>query len=240
VKRPHVIANFAITADGKVSTRQFTPTGFTRPADKRRLLDIRARGDALLVGAGTVAADSMTMRLPAEDLRAGREAQGRPAEPLRVMISNRGNLDPGGKVFREGGAPRVVFSTGRMPEKTRARLAPLADLWLFESGTIDLPAALQILRAEYRVRTLVCEGGPTLFRSLLEIEAVDELHLTWAGLVFGGAKAPTLTGLPGNFLPRIVRARLTAMESGDGECYLTYRLKWPGTPSSRRSGANSE
>lgn len=236
MKRPRVIANFALTADGKVSTRQFTPTGFTQPADKRRLLEIRARGDALLVGAGTVEADSMTMRLPAGDLRARRESEGRPGEPLRVIITNRGQLDPGGKVFREGGAPRVVFSTGRMPEKTRARLAPLADVWLFASEAVDLAAALRILREEYRVRTLVCEGGPTLFRSLLEISAVDELHLTWAGLIFGGAKAPTLTGLPGNFLPRTVQARLVTMEPGEGECYLTYRLKWPGAPSARRSG----
>jgi riboflavin-specific deaminase-like protein len=224
VKRPRVIANFAITADGKVSTRRHTPTGFTQPADKRRLQEIRALGDALLVGAATVAADTMTMRLSAKDLRSQREAAGRSPEPLRVIVTNRGNLDLRSGVFREGGAPRVVFSTRRMTEKIQARLAPLADLWLFESETVDLSATLQILRGDYRVRTLVCEGGPTLFRSLLEIGAVDELRLTWASAIFGGAKAPTLTGLPGAFLPRTAQARLVKMEPGDGECYLRYRL----------------
>jgi riboflavin-specific deaminase-like protein len=224
MKRPRVIANFALTADGKVSTRNHTPSGFTQPADKRRLQEIRALGDALLVGAGTVAADTMSLRLAEADLRAERVRRGRPAEPLRVMVTNRGTLDPSGKVFQKGGAPRVVFSTRRMPEKKRAALAPLADLWLFEADEVDLPAALQILRADYGIRTLVCEGGPTLLRSLLEIPAVDELRITWASVIFGGAAAPTLTGLPGTFLPHTTRARLVKMEPGEGECYLTYKI----------------
>ncbi len=224
MKRPRVIANFAITADGKVSTRNHTPTGFTKPADKCRLQEIRALGDALLIGAGTVAADTMSMRLADADLRAQREARRAATEPLRVIVTNRGKLDSKAKVFQRGGAPRVIFSTRRMPEKTRAQLAPLADLWLFDAEIVDLSAALQILRKDYRVRTIVCEGGPTLFRSLLEIGAVDELRLTWASVVFGGAAAPTLTGLPGDFLPKTLRARLVKMEPGDGECYLTYRL----------------
>ncbi len=224
MKRPRVIANFAVTADGKVSTRRFTPSGFTQPADKRRLQEIRALGDALLVGAATVSADTMSMRLSDLDLRAQRRDAGRPPEPLRVIVSNRGRFDPGARVFEKGGAPRVIFSTRRMTQKTRAWLAPLADLWIFDTPSVDLAAALHILHRDYRVRTLVCEGGPTLFRSLLEIGAVDELRVTWAPVVFGGAKAPTLTGLPGNFLPQTVRARLVRMEPGEGECYLTYRL----------------
>lgn len=232
MKRPRVIANFAITADGKVSTRNRTPTGFTQPADKRRLQEIRALGDALIVGAGTVAADTMSMRLSAVDLRAERQARGLPPEPLRVIVTNSGKLDPDAKVFQKGGAPRVIFSTRRMTEKMRAVLAPLAGLWLFDADTVDLSAALQILRADYRVRTLICEGGPTLFRSLLEIGVVDELRLTWASVIFGGATAPTLTGLPGDFLPKTLHARLVKMEPGNEECYLTYRLSRSEPPGS--------
>lgn len=185
-------------------------------------------GDALLVGATTVSADTMSMRLSAEDLREQRIARGLPPEPLRVIVSNRGTVDRKSGVFKEGGAPRVVFSTKRMPGKTRDTLIAKADLWLFDADSVDLAAMLEILRTDYRVRTVVCEGGPTLFRSLLEIGAVDELRLTWAGLVFGGARAPTLTSLPGKFLPRTVYARLVKMEPGESECYLTYRIEKKG------------
>jgi 2,5-diamino-6-(ribosylamino)-4(3H)-pyrimidinone 5'-phosphate reductase len=219
-----VIANFALTADGKVSTRKFTPTGFTSQADKRRLLEIRCLGDALLAGAHTISIDRMSMGISAGDLRERRRASGLPPEPLRVIVSNRGEFDPQWKVFQTAGSQIVAFSTQKMPQNRRAPIARLADLWIFDSATVDLAAMLRILRSHYQVRTVVCEGGPSLFRALLEIGAVDELHLTWVPLIFGGAAAPTLTGKPGDFLPRTIRCRLKEMQVNGNECFLTYTL----------------
>lgn len=223
--RPRVIANFALSADGKVSTRKFVPTGFTSPTDKRRLQEIRSRGDALLAGAATVRTDHMSMRLTDPALRQERLVRGQTPEPLRVMVSNRGNLDRKGKVFASAEPPLVVFSTGLMPDPMRSWLSRRADLWLFEGKTVALAAMLSILRKDYDVRTLVCEGGPTLFRALLEIGAVDELYLTWAPVVFGGAGAPTLTGPPGSFLPETVTAKLLKMDVAEDECFLHYRIR---------------
>ncbi len=221
--RPRVIVNFATTADGKVSTRNRTPSTFTSPLDKHRLLEIRAQGDAVLVGRNTVAADAMSMRLADRALRAARRAQGRPAEPLRVIVSASGRLDPAWKVFQPGGARRVVFSTFRMPDATRGALVPLCDLHLLDAKTIPVEDVLAALRQIYDVRTLVCEGGPTLFRSLVEIDAVDVIHLTVAARIFGGADAPTLTGTNSEFLKTIHRFRLESRRVRGDECFLRYR-----------------
>ena len=118
--RPRVIANFALTADGKVSTRNFTPTRFTSRADKRRLQEIRCLGDALLAGARTISTDQMSMGISASDLRERRRAIGLPAEPLRVIVSNRGEIDPHWKVFQTVGSQVIAFSTQRMPQNLRA------------------------------------------------------------------------------------------------------------------------
>jgi riboflavin biosynthesis pyrimidine reductase len=83
---------------------------------------------------------------------------------------------------------------------------------------------LRVLRSHYRVQTVVCEGGPRLLRALLEIGAIQELHLTWAPLIFGGAQAPTLTGIPHQFLPVTIRCRLKKMQVEGNECFLTYSL----------------
>jgi riboflavin biosynthesis pyrimidine reductase len=111
-----------------------------------------------------------------------------------------------------------------MPQALRAAVAQYADLWIFDAPKVDLVAMLQILRSDYQVRTIVCEGGPRLFRKLLEIGAVDELHLTWTPLIFGGAKAPTLTGVPDTFLPATIHCRLKKMRVEGDECFLTYSL----------------
>jgi riboflavin-specific deaminase-like protein len=221
--RPRVIANFALTADGKVSTRAHTPATFTTPRDKHHLLEIRALGDAILVGRNTVATDTMSMTLRDRALRAKRRAKGLTPEPLRVIVSARGDLDPTWKVFQTPGARRIVFSTFQMPDATRGALLPLCDLHLLDAKTIPLEDVLTALRRHYDVRTLVCEGGPTLFRGLVELDALDELHLTIAPRIFGGATSPTLTGTDPAFLASIHHFQLESLREHDGECYLRYR-----------------
>ena len=86
---------------------------------------------------------------------------------------------------------------------------------------------LQLLRGEYKVRRVACEGGAELFRSLLELKLVDQLNLTIAPYIFGGKDAPTLTGRGADFLPASVRCSLKEMRTVGDECFVTYRLKYP-------------
>ena len=223
-KRPFVTANFALTWDGRISTRRGTPADFSSKTDKRRLVEIRARCDAVLVSAKTAAADNMSMGLPDAALRATRSARGQRAYPLRVLLTNSGRIDPALRLFTKTFSPVVIFSTTRMPAPTRTALAAQADLWLHESASVNLPAMLAILRADYGVRRLVCEGGAQIFRALLAAGLIDELHVTLCPRVFGGEKAPTLTGLPGAFLPASVPLTLKKMEVIGGECFLRYRV----------------
>lgn len=226
--RPIVIANFVMTWDGKISTRNFTPADFSSANDKRRLLEIRAAADAILVGANTVAADQMSMGIPAEDLRAGRIRKKKPPHPLRVIISNSGKISRTLKIFQHDFSPIAIYSTTRMPKKNQAALAEKATLHLdlANSERVDLAEMLRHLRAHYRIKKLVCEGGPTLFRSLLANRFIDELYLTLSPHIFGGKSAPTLTGIPADFFPKSIPAKLLSMKpTADGECFLHYRFR---------------
>ena len=222
--RPFVTANFAITADGRISTRNSTPADFSSPRDKRRLLEIRAACDAVLVGARTLASDTMTLGLPADDLRAARKKRGHPELPLRVVLSNSGRLDPKLRIFQKPGAPIVIFSTSRMPLRTRSALAEKADIHLHSLASVDLPLALAALRGNYKIRRLVCEGGGTLFRNLLAAGLVDELHLTLCPHIFGGRGAPTLTGIASDFLPHSTSLRLVEMLPIGDECFTRWKV----------------
>lgn len=217
--RPRVLVNFAITADGKVSTRKFTPTGFTNPADKRRLREIRSLGDGLLAGASTVATDSMAMGLTDISLQQARQQRGQSREPMRVLVSNSGKLDLRWKVFANARTPLIIFSTTRMPAAIRQKFPNFCDLWLFDEAAVPMTWVLRILCSDYGLKTLVCEGGPRLFRSLATEGAIDELFLTIAPCIFGGSAAPTLSGIPAAHLPHPTRFRLISGQSIEGEWY---------------------
>jgi riboflavin biosynthesis pyrimidine reductase len=112
-----------------------------------------------------------------------------------------------------------------MPQSYRVRLGQKATLQLSKSRHVDLAGMLQRLRTEYKIRTVACEGGATLFRALLEKDLVDQLNLTITPFLFGGANAPTLTGLNKDFLPASVHCSLEETRVVGDECFLTYRIK---------------
>lgn len=227
VRRPFVTATFAMTLDGKITTHNFAPVDFTSREDKMHLWRQRALADAVLVGHTTIERDNVRLGLPAE-LRALRIKSRKSPSPIRVIVSNEGKIDPRLKIFQsnsEQAAPVLIFSTSRMPKTLRARLSNRAELHLSKGKNVDLAGMLQTLRRDYKVRRLACEGGPTLFRAMLEQGLIDQLNLTVAPFLFGGAEAPTLTGLDKKFLPRSVQFRLVGMRIVADECFLTYKIK---------------
>ena len=141
-----------------------------------------------------------------------------------MVVSNSGKLDPAHRLFHCKGAPLLVYTTQRMPRPVREALAHTSLLRLFPRGTVPLRSMLADLRNTHEVRRVVCEGGPRLFRALLEQGLVYDLCITLSARLFGGAAAPSITGLPGPFLPHSLRARLVGMEVVDSECFLRYRL----------------
>ena len=219
-----------MTVDGKVTTRSYAGVDFTSREDKARLIKERALGDAVMVGYGTLERDNVRLGIPNAALRAQRIERGQAAYPIRVIISNRGRINPALNIFQTDFSPILIFSTVRMPQKTQRELREKATLHLSESPALDLRWMLQQLREDYDVRRIACEGGPALFRSLLGLDLVDQLNLTIAPFLFGGRKAPTLTGIDSAFLPHSVRCSLTEMDVVGQECFLTYRIKAKRSP----------
>jgi riboflavin biosynthesis pyrimidine reductase len=205
-QRPFVVATFAMTVDGKVTTKNLSPVDFTSREDKLHLFRQRALADAVLIGHTSLKRDNVRLGLPVE-MQETRMKRGQSCCPLRVIVSNEGRIDHRLKIFQSNVSPIIIFSTKRMPRK------------------YQLAGMLETLRKKNGVHTVACEGGPTLFRSLLEQGLIDRLNLTIAPYMFGGAKAPTLTGVSRKFLPASVHCSLSDMRTIGDECFLTYRIR---------------
>lgn len=228
--RPRVLVNFASSVDGKINPAPgHRPAHFVMsrgPEDLRRLVELRSRGDAVLIGASNLRADNPDLLVPAPE-RARRQVAGQP-EPMRVVVTSTGEgLSPDMKMFDPSrGGPAVVAHTARMPAPTRHRLGAVARLIELGEERVDMTRLLAWLAIDGHVRTVVCEGGGDLVAHLFAARAVDELFLTIVPRVLGGTHAPTLAGGPGFDADEIPDAVLGSVEHIGDELFLRYDFTW--------------
>jgi len=203
---------------------------------------LRASADAVLVGAGTVDAVSPTHLWIAEFIypaaidayaRYRQETLRKPQHPLIVVVSGTGRLDLKRAVFHTGGIDVLVITTelgrhrliddgaGRLPS-TQIRELPGLD------GNIDPCAIVNLLKAEFGVKLLLHEGGPTLFGHFLAAGLVDELFLTMAPQIAGRSLEHSRPGLIENvqFVPGMAPwLTLLSVKQQTSYLYLRYRKR---------------
>ena len=92
-----------------------------------------------------------------------------------------------------------------------------------DPGEMTLTTAMGRLRHDYGVRSLLCEGGPTLFGSLLGEGLVDELFLTLAPKLAGGGRGPTISS--GTELSEPQTLTLLWLLGRNESLYLRYSLR---------------
>jgi 2,5-diamino-6-(ribosylamino)-4(3H)-pyrimidinone 5'-phosphate reductase len=228
VLRPRVLINVASTLDGKINPARGKRTGAFQmsrgPTDIQRMRRLRARVDAVLIGAGNLRADDPDLG-PEEDAEGRRgSTQGM---PMRVVVTTRGEgIDPQMRVFDPTlGGRTVVAHCACMPTSTRSVLATHATLVEFGDASVDMARLLAWLWAE-GVRAVVCEGGGAINAELFAASAVDELYLTLVPRLLGGATAPTPVDGPGFSPDTIPDARLNALERDGDELFLRYEFRW--------------
>ena len=199
-----VIAQIGQSLDGRIATAAGHSHYVTGRADIRRLHRLRALVDAVLVGAGTVAADNPRLTV--------REVEGE--NPLRVILDPRGRLDRDRHVFSDGAARTVEVRRAADGGARRPRLeGDVLRMPAARGGDFDPAAVLAALRSLGCRRVLV-EGGGTTVSRFLRAGALDRLHVTVAPLLIGGGR-DALTLDPIESLDEALRPRCRHFRLGD-------------------------
>jgi riboflavin-specific deaminase-like protein len=225
-KRPFVFVNIAITADGKIApaNRHFIP--FSSKRDQEHLLELRTQADAVMSGARTVDLTGVTLGTGGAKYRRMRIKNGLAEQPIRIVPTGRGSLDPNAEIFKRGSAPLIILTTKAAGERRLKTLRKLADeVKICGKEKLDFVFAFQWLREKWNVKRLLCEGGGEINAALFEADLVDELHLTISPMtVLGGRNGPTLSD--GEGIERLTDATKLRIHSkrriGD-ELFLVYR-----------------
>lgn len=186
--RPFVQLKLAVSADGLIAPGiGGKPVWVTGEEARAHGHLLRARTDAILIGRGTEAADdpALTCRLPGLEDRS----------PQRVVVDTRLSISPQSQLIRTAKNPRtiVLFDPDMVAGDLEERARPLkeAGAWLIDvrsigGGWLDLPAVVRGL-ARLGITRLLVEGGPTVARSFLEQNLVDEVILFQGAGVLGTA-----------------------------------------------------
>jgi len=224
-ERPFVLINGAVSADGKLALENRSLIQFSSQRDRFFVFQLRARVDAVLCGMETVESFSIDLSVGPPACRAARKQRKLKPEPIRVLVSPDGDLDPSARVFQNTSAPIVVLTTQRGAKRCLKTLTQPVRVQAFGKSAVDFVAAFRWLRDEFAVKRLLCEGGGETNAALIRSGVVDQIHLTVCPLVLCGRRAPTLcdgTGFAA--LDQSTRLKLKSVKALNGELFLVYRV----------------
>jgi riboflavin biosynthesis pyrimidine reductase len=197
--RPLVIGNFVATLDGVValddpSTQGGGEISGHNAHDRMVMGLLRAVSDAVVVGAGTLRADgkhvwTATHIYPglAAQFAVLRQTLGLTPVPLNVVVTTRGEIDLGMRVFASGEAPVLVVTTRAGETRVRRQVIPpsVQIAAVSDEGPIPVASILTAIATVRPSRVVLVEGGPRLISGFFAARLLDEMFLTVAPQVAG-------------------------------------------------------
>ncbi len=160
------------------------------PEDWEEVYALRARCDAILVGAETLRRDDPSLRIKTPEARRQRLEAGLPEELVKIVVSGSAQLDEHLRFFTVGAeAPKIVITCDGAPAEAVARLARKAEVITLPRITAH---SIRHVLAERGIRNLLVEGGARTIGMFMAENAIDEFRMAVAPFRVDDSKAPHL------------------------------------------------
>lgn len=224
---PWTIVKWAQTLDGKTATRTGDSKWISNELSRKRVHEIRARVDAVIVGIGTVRADDPT--LTARDVEIKRTAR-------RVVVDPRLSLPDSCKLLGTlGQAPLTVAIDERLFDDDAERLKAFADRGVELIGLpalagagdqqLDLRPLLEHLCVAHRAMNVLVEGGSYLNGALLKQGLADQVLAFVAPKVVGDGDAlGAVVGMSPERIADSAQLTLRGVEQLGDDVLFDYRV----------------
>jgi 5-amino-6-(5-phosphoribosylamino)uracil reductase len=219
-----VVISAAVSLDGcldDASPRRLVLSG---PEDLDEVDELRARCDAIVVGANTVRRDDPRLVVQSGARRAARVAAGRAATPLRVVLTRTGDIAADSAILTADERPPLVLVPGDGDIDTiRARLSGVAEVGA--AGRTGNPDEVVAELARRDATRILVEGGADVITRFLAAGVVDEMRLAVAPVLVADPAAPRLVTPGASPWPPGCRARLVATRAVGDVAVMTYDLR---------------
>lgn len=221
----HTSLVLAMSLDGKIADVSRSAARFSSQADLAHLEEQVAAADGVLFGGGTLRAYGTTLSVRNPALLEQRRQRRQPDQPLQIVWSPSGNLDPDYRFFRQP-VPRGLLTTaqGAAAWTEQQQFDQIWSIPADRENPWDWGWAFGQFQ-DAGIERLALLGGGTLAAELLRYDLVDELYITVCPLVLGGRAAPTPVegeGFLADYAPRL--ELLSTKVLGD-EVFLHYRVQ---------------
>lgn len=185
-ERPYIVLSCGVSLDGYLDAATGERLILSNDEDLARVDALRARVDAILVGAATVRHDNPRLLVRDPALRQQRRECGLPESPLKVTLTDGGDLDPASLFFTAGAGEKLVYCSSGA-RVAAGRLEPAATV-VDAGDPVELSWLLADL-ADRGVRRLLVEGGGRVHTQFLTADLADELQLVVAPFFVGEPRA---------------------------------------------------
>ena len=223
MERPFTFINSAMSADGKISTKERKQVRISGSVDFSRMDELRASSDAVMVGIGTVLADDPSLTVKSEMLRANRKESGRKENPIRVVVDSKARTPIDADIFKKGEGIRVIAVSRLAPRERVKALEEIAVVIVAGEDMVDLPELVVRLK-EMGIDRLMVEGGAGLNFGMLSCGLVDEIYSFVGNLIIGGTASPTLVDGMGFKENDIMGLEFLSFEKMDDGVVLKWRV----------------
>lgn len=215
--RQHVRGVMVSSVDGAAQAHGRS-AGLSGAVDAHLFALLRSHADVLLVGRTTAVVEGYAGDRPSDERRRWRLTHSLAVAPRIAVVTGSCDLDPASGLFTQTVARPIVVTHRQAPSDRVEALRKVADVITVGDRVVDLGAALDAL-ADRGLRSVSCEGGPTLLANLAAAGRLDELCLTVSPLLLAG---PALRIADGAALDPATSLRLALVLEADHFLFLRY------------------
>lgn len=213
--RPWVTVNMVSSVDGRAAVSGGA-ADLGSAADRTVMRTLRAKADAVMVGAGTLRAEKLSLGLDSVPFE---------SQPLGVVVSS----SPDGLPFRNlvsVGSQRILVITSAVPTNPTPPGLSFRRVPSAEGTGVDVESAVFSLKKEEGVEALLVEGGPSLNAALFSLGLVDELFVTLAPKLIGAGPIGSADAIVGGITApnQALGLRLLSAFVAEHELFLRYAV----------------
>ena len=183
MKRPYVIINCAMSADGKIALPTRRQMRISSDEDIKRMYHLRNDSDAVIVGIGTVLSDDPKLTVKKKYVK-------NPKQPLRVVLDSNCRTPENSLVLNDTAKTLIITKNGNEKQYNLDHVLTIGCN-IDKNGFIDLKCMLDVLYKK-GIRRVLVEGGGTVIWNFLRQKLVDDFFIYIGPYVIGGKNTPTV------------------------------------------------